>query len=72
MFFRLLPASGDAIDAAHKQAFGARLNAASPVPAAGVRLRTRWPLAKACAVGAVVALGFAGIAILQSVLPLNA
>ena len=75
---------GDAIDAARKNTFGMHLAAVNVVPAAvamigasaifamGVWLRTRWPLANVCAVGGVYALGIAGIAVIQSVLPLNA
>jgi hypothetical protein len=75
---------GDAIDAAHKEASGMHLPAANPLPAAGamivagailafgVWLRTRWPLPKTCAVGAGYAFGIAGVAIIQSILPLNA
>ena len=75
---------GNAIDGAQKKAFGAHLPAVNPVPAAGamivasavfalgVWLRTRWPVTKTCAVGGVYALAFAGIAFLQSFLPLNA
>jgi len=75
---------GDAIDAAHKETFGIQLTPVNLVPAAvamigasavfamGVWLRTRWPLAKICVVGGVYALGIAGVAIIQSLLPLNA
>jgi hypothetical protein len=75
---------GDAINAAQKQALGLHVTAANPIPAAGamilasavfavvVWLRTRWPLAKTCAVGGTYALEIVGIAIIQSFLPLNA
>jgi hypothetical protein len=76
--------AGDAIDAARKQAHGLQVASGNPfaaavwmllasaVLAAGVWLRTRWPVARVCTVGAVYALGFAGVAMIQSLLPLNA
>ena len=75
---------GDAIDSARKQAHGLRFATGNPLTAAvamllasavlvaGMWLRTRWSVARICAVGAVYALGFAGVAMIQSVLPLNA
>lgn len=75
---------GDAMDAARKEAYGLHVSPAHPfAPAAamllasavfatGVWLRTRWPVARICAVAVVYALGFAGIAMIQSILPLNA